>query len=315
MQRRTQFAHRLVQAFAARAAHQQQPLEMRHGLAQHRNRGNVRRPQPFQRQIETDEIAGARRVASFFDARFGLVAHDGAHVFERDLFVAARVQSQLFQFAPRHAAIRSQTRHRVFQGVGGDGQAFRFQSVAHHIEEVARGIEIAGDRCRVVGILEDFSQRRAFGEIAPFDHHQRVAGRLGQEGFEQLGEAVGGPAYAHHAPSAQHRDRSRFVEQARGIARQGLLVELADAERIAKIVHHGLQEGFGALADEAAVGPEDQSGDKPARRIFRGAVGLGRFDDHFLAFCAKKTARSMRMRSAMSSAARRSASCCATSVA
>ena len=41
------------------------------------------------------------------DARFGLVAHDGAHIFERDLFLAARVQGQLFQLAPRDAAIRA----------------------------------------------------------------------------------------------------------------------------------------------------------------------------------------------------------------
>ena len=93
---------------------------MRHRLAQDRHSRYVRRPQPFQSEIETHQIATTSGVAGFLDAHFGLVAHRRLNVPKRDLFLTARVQREFFQFAPRHAAVGAQPRHGVFQGVGRD---------------------------------------------------------------------------------------------------------------------------------------------------------------------------------------------------
>ena len=54
----------------------------------------------------------------------------------------------------------------------------------HDVGKIARGIGVTGNRRGVVCPLEDPAQRRAFGKIAPFHNHQRVALGIREEGFE-----------------------------------------------------------------------------------------------------------------------------------
>ena len=173
MHRRPQPLHDIVDAFAARGAFARlhQLLEMAHGAADHLGRLGVRHPQPFQFAVQFCHVAAACRIAGAFAARFGFVAHHGADVFQPHLLLAMHVQKQLFNLPPRHAAIRAQPRHRLFQRIGRDGEALGAQGVAHHIAQIAQRIGIALQGGGTLVAVKDFPQCRGLGQVAGLDHH------------------------------------------------------------------------------------------------------------------------------------------------
>ena len=169
------------------------------------------------------QIAAARRVAGAFAARFGFVAHHGADIFQRHLLLAVHVEQQLFNLAPRHAAVRAQPRHRILQRVGRDGEAFGAQRVAHHIAQIAHRVRIALNRGRALVAVEQLAQGAGLGQIARLDHHQRVALGIVQKGFQQLRQIVAGAAHPHHPPPAHHGNGGGLVRQPRRIGQQAWL--------------------------------------------------------------------------------------------
>ena len=163
--------------------------------------------------------------------------------------------------------------------------------------------------------FEQLAQARAFRKIAGFHHHQGIAGvlRTLQKFLEQIGQIVAGAAHPHHAAPAHHGDRRGFIRQPRRIGQQDAFTQIRDIERIGKIGDHAFEQFLGALLHQTRVGTEHQRHPQILWRIGGKPLGVLGFDDHRRPL--KKTPRSMRMRSAISSAARRSESCCTAKVA
>ena len=125
----------------------------------------------------------------------------------------------------------------------------------------------------VLRVLEQFAQRRAFGEIAGLHDDQRIARRRGKKALEELGVRIACAPDPHHAPPAQSSEMAgRFVGKPRRIAIERVAVEFGDAERIGQIGHHGSRQRVGALAHQTLVGAEHQRRHQRLRRPGRKGV-------------------------------------------
>ena len=101
----------------------------------------------------------------------------------------------------------------------------------------------------------------------------------------------------------------------RGAPDQPNYIEVGDIEGIGQVRRGAFQKFLGAFLHQPRIGPEHQRHPQPLGRIGGEAIGFSRLDDHWGLRRLKKIPRSSRIRSARSSAARRSESCCATTVA
>ena len=128
---------------------EREALEMAHRDAQDGDRRNARYPQTLERAVEPWRIALARHVADFLDARFGFVAHDGAHIFKRHALAAVHIEQQFFHFAPRGAPARAQQRNCFFQRIRRNGRTLRLERRAQQLGDRIGRIEITGDGCGV----------------------------------------------------------------------------------------------------------------------------------------------------------------------
>jgi len=127
-----------------------------------------------------------------------------------------------------------------------------------------------------------------------------------------IGEIVACAPHPDHATSAHHRDSGGFIRQPRRIGQKHAFAEIRDIEGIGEVGHHAFEQLLGAFLHQARIGTEHQRHAQCLGRVGGEAIGFLSLDDHLRRL--KNTPRSMRMRSARSSPARRSESCCAARV-
>jgi hypothetical protein len=124
------------------------------------------------------------------------------------------------------------------------------------------------------------AQAGARRQVAALDHHQRVAGRGGDEVLERRRRLLAGRPHADHPPTAHQRHRREFIGQPRRIVLQHVARDVDDAERVLEVLAHRLGQGDRALGDQAVVVAVDDHAANLGIRLLEKPFDLARLDLH-----------------------------------
>ena len=293
-------------------AQRMQPLDLAQRRADDRDRRGAGDQRLGEFLLDVGELAGEGRVDQRVERERGGIRHDRHDVVDLDRAPGRAHRAQLAQLGARGAAVAAEQRNERGARVRRDRQAGGAHLLVDQPAEVARRRRRSrGSRPRSWRARRRCAaRRRASGRRPRSPRGNRAAAPRARA--STAGTMLRLPARTRIARRPPNSGMvGRLVDQARRIGGERIAVEAHQRERIGRIVDRGAHDRVDALADQAGIGAEHQH--DGARRIGTCDEGFdvrGLERDHEAAQvpATKNDARRVRMFSAITLAARSSAS-------